>query len=166
MSSQPTPNFSTRPPAAEGHSRTIWIVLGVAFVALALPLSWSCGKAVYHNYRLATAAVDHFHRQLDRGDYDAIYGEATDEFRRAGSREDSVKFFEMVHEKMGNSGTLSAKGFHINMNNGRLFVNQVYSTQFSQGEAQEAFVWRVDGEQPRLLSYHIDSPNLASAKPQ
>lgn len=125
-----------------------------------LIILWSCGKGVYHNYRLSAAAIEQFHDRLNQGDFEAIYDEATDDFRRAGTRADEIKLFDMVHHKMGISGKMSAQGFHINWRNGRLFVDQVYETQFALGQAQESFVWEIVQDQPRMQSYRIHSPNL------
>ena len=61
---------------------------------------------------------------------------------------------------MGNLGKMSAKGFHMNWQNGRVFVNQVYDTQFALGHAREGFIWIIEKEQPRLWAYRIDSPSL------
>jgi hypothetical protein len=161
MGSLPPPQVSpfTVPPRRQ-RSMTRRIVLAGIVVAVAAILLWSCGKGAYHNYRLSAAAVERFHQQLDQGDFETIYGEATDEFRRAGSREEQIKFLAMVHEKMGNSGKMSAKGFHINWQNGRLSVNQVYDTQFALGQAQEGFIWIIEQDQPRLQTYRINSSNL------
>ena len=68
-----------------------------------------------------------------------IYGDATDDFRRAGARGDELKFFEMVHQKMGNSGNMSTQGFHVTWRNGRLFADQVYDTRFAQETKLAAF---------------------------
>jgi hypothetical protein len=135
-------------------------VVGGLLSALAVGVLWSCGKSTYKNYRLADAAVDRFHQQLNQADFETIYGEATNDFRRTGTREDAIKVFELVHQKMGNSGKMSAKGFHINWQNGVLTVNQVYDTQFALGEGQEGFIWVIEHDQPRLQKYHIDSANL------
>jgi hypothetical protein len=157
FTSQHGPSF---PLPHRQRSKTRWIVLAGLVVVAAAMLLWSCGKGMYHNYRLSTGAVERLHRQLDQADYETIYGEATEEFRRAGSRTDEIKFLETVHQKMGNSGKISSQGFHVNWQNGRVTANQVVNTQFALGQAQEAFVWIIEQDQPRLQSYRINSPNL------
>jgi hypothetical protein len=143
----------------EGNNRS-WIMIGAMFAALGMVLLWSCGRGVYRNYRAAHSAVEQFHQRLDRGDYESIYEDTSASFRGAGSQEDEIKFFKNVHQKMGNSGATTATGFHINWQNGNLFVNQLFSTQFTQGQAQEEFVWLIDGDQPLLQSYRIDAAQL------
>ena len=74
------------------------IVLSILAVLVIL---LNLGKGIYQNYRLATAAIERFHWQLDQESYDAIYEEASYDFRRSGKRQDQIKFLEMVHQKMG-----------------------------------------------------------------
>jgi hypothetical protein len=156
---QPTqpPSFSL--PRRE-PSKTKRIALSVFLVVVVGIVLWSLGKGAYHNYRLASAAVEQLHQRLDQGDYETIYGEATEEFRRAGSRADEIKFLEMVHQKMGNSGKTSFKGFDVNWQNGQVTVNQVVDSQFTLGQAQEGFIWVIEQNQARLKTYRIDSSNL------
>jgi hypothetical protein len=135
------------------------IFTGLLLVVVAL-LLWTCGKGMYHNYRLSAAAVDLFHERLDQADYETIYGEATEEFRKAGTREDELKFFATLHEKMGTSGKTSCKGFHVNWQNGRATVSEVFDAQFALGQAEEGFTWVIDQDQVRLQAYRVDSPNL------
>jgi hypothetical protein len=151
------PSFTSPRPQ---RSRTKRMVIGGLAAVLAAILLWSCGKGTYHSYRLANAAVDQLHQRLNQADYETIYSEATEEFRRSGSRADDIKFFEMVHQKMGTSGKKSYKGFHINWQNGRQTVNEVVNTQFALGEAQEGFIWIIEQDEARLHTYRIDSPNL------
>ena len=149
------------PPAPSARRpKTKWFVVFTIAAVFALIVLWNVGKGFYHNYRLSSAAVEEFHQELDRGDFVTIYGDATDDFRRAGARGDELKFFEMVHQKMGNSGKMSTQRFHVTWRNDRLFADQVYDPQFVLGQARESFVWIIEQDRPRLESYHIDSPNL------
>jgi len=157
LPSQPVPSFTV---PRRTRSKTRQIVVGGLVSLVAAILLWSCGKGMYHNYRLSIAAIDRLHQHLNQADYETIYGDATDEFRRAGSRVDEIKFFEVVHQKMGNSGKTTSKGFHVNWQNGRVTVNHVIDTQFTLGQVQETFIWVIDNDQPRLQSYRVDSPNL------
>jgi hypothetical protein len=143
----------------EGTKR-FWIMIAALFSVLAIIVLWSCGRGMYRNYRVTRSAVDLFHQRLDRADYEPIYEDTTAAFRAAASHEDEIKFFETVHQKLGNSGAMTATGFHVNWQNGNTFVDQSFSTQFAQGQAQEAFVWLIHDGQPLLQTYHIDAPQL------
>ena len=160
MSNPPVPPIAPKFSYPRKRSKTRAIVVGSVLMVIGVLVLWSCGKGAYHNYFLARSAVEQFHRELDQGDYDSIYENATDAFRAAGTHGDQVKFLEMVHQKMGNSGKMSPQGFHVNWNNNQVVVDQVYSTKFALGEAQESFVWVIEKDRPRLHSYRIDSPNL------
>jgi len=127
---------------------------------LAGVLAWKTGKLVYRNYQIASGGVGRFHHQMNVGDYDQIYDEATEEFRRSGTREDLKSLFEKIHDKMGSAGEPKAAGFHVNSRNGVVWVDQTFNTQFLNGQAQETFVWKIEQDKPFLHSYRIHSPNL------
>ena len=152
----PPPAVSASP--NRSRKRLLFLLSLLAIVVLAI--LWSCGKGTYHSYRIASAAADHFHQQLNAADYDGIYEEASDDFRRSGTKADLTKFLESVHTRMGNSGKTSLAGFHVKWRNGRTWVNQVFNTQFALGEAQESFIWVKDQDVVRLYNYQIDAANL------
>jgi hypothetical protein len=158
MSSPGGLNASLKPQRSPRYKGRKWVLLAGSLVALLL--LWTCGRSAYHAYKTEASAMERFHRQLDNAEYEDIYGDATDEFRSAGTREQQIALFKTIHEKMGNSGKCSVKGFHINASTKGTFVNAVYTTVFAAGSANEYFVWRMDTDQPRLWSYHMDSPSL------
>lgn len=121
---------------------------------------WKIGKRTYHYYDIASGAVEQFHHQMNLGDYDQIYDEATEEFRRSDSRENMTRFFEKISIKMGSVGEPHSAGFHVNWRNGVVWVDQTFNTQFLNGQAQEYFVWKIQQDQARLYNYRINSPNL------
>jgi hypothetical protein len=154
----PAPSFS---PSPAPRSKTKWIVVSSLIVVFLLILLWTCGKGVYRDYRVASAAVELFHHRLDNGDFDTIYSDAGDGFRSFGTKADQIKFLETTHQKLGNSGKTSPLGFHVNWRNRQMFVDQVYSTQFARGTAQESFVWVMENGTarhgtPRLYGYRIN----------
>ena len=62
---------------------------------------------------------------------------------------------------MGDSGAMTATGFHLNWETGYFLVNQSFNTSFAQGQAQEEFVWLVgDDNHPLLQTYRIDAPQF------
>jgi len=147
------------PPAKNQTLKRLMVLLCLLAFGVAIVL-WALGKRTYRNYGIASAAVDHFHQELNDADYDAIYEEASDEFRRSGNRPDILKFLQMVHEKMGNSGNKKAAGFNAKWSNSHVTVDQVFNTEFALGQGQENFVWIIEQDHARLYGYHINSPNL------
>jgi len=160
MSSAPFPPLPAIPSTPKKQSRTRLIVLLCLSAAVAAVILWSLGKGAFHDYRLASAAVEHFHEELNNSDYNGIYEDASDEFRQSASRDDVIKLVEKVHQRMGNSGKTSAAGFDVNWKNGLTTIDQVLETEFANGHAQENFVWILQQGQLRLYNYHIDSPLL------
>lgn len=156
-----SPGGLSLPRGTQSRSRNtgVWTIL-IGGGVVTLLLLGTCGRSAYNSYRTADDAVARFHEQLDSEQYEEIYGDATDEFRNASSRQQQITFFKTVREKMGNSGKRSIRGFHVNVSTNGTFVNAAYRTEFGSGPADETFVWRMDEGKPRLWSYHIDSPNL------
>ena len=156
--------FSPLPPAPPSKPRKrlgLKIAIGIAFLAvIGAALIWKVGKSTYRDYRIVSAAADLFHQQLNAGDYDEIYENATEEFRHSGKREDLNHLLDNIRSKMGRAGKPSAIGFHVNWRNGVLWADQTFTTQFEKGNAQEYFVWKIEQDQPHLYNYRIDSPNM------
>jgi hypothetical protein len=152
----PPPNLAPR----KKFFTTRRIALVVLSILAVLVILLNLAKATYQSYRWATAAVERFHRQLDQENYEAIYEEASYDFRRSGKREDEIKFLQMVHQKMGAFSKTSPAGFHVNWRTGYLYVDQVFQTTFANGEAQESFIWVIQGNRIWLYGYRINSPNL------
>ena len=154
--SAPAPSSSTVP---RGSRRTRLIVLFSLAALASVVVLLNIGKGAYQSYTLASDADRHFHWQLDSADYDGIYRDASDEFRRISSSNDSRRFFAAVHQKMGNSGKSTTAGFHVNWN-GRWWISQVLDTQFALGRGRESFIWVLERDHLRLYGYHFDSPDL------
>lgn len=160
MSSVPLPPLPATPSTQKKHSRTRLIVLLCLSALVVAVILWSLGKGAFQDYRLASAAAEHFHQQLNTADFDGIYEDASDEFRQSATRDDVIKLLEKVHQRLGNAGKTSSVGFHVNWKNGRTTIDQVLETEFANGHAQENFVWITQQDQFQLYNYHIDSPLL------
>jgi hypothetical protein len=157
MSSWPLPPPPVGPNKSNRNKIVLWISLAAVFFAIILLF---LGKRTYHDYRLASAAMEQFHQQLNAANYDGIYTEASDDFRKSGNHDEMIRFLETVHEKMGDSGKTAMAGFHVNWRNGRLWVDEVSNTQFALGQGQESFIWILEQDHLQLYGYHITSPNL------
>jgi len=108
----------------------------------------------------AEAGVAQFHRMIEAGRYREIYVEAADEFRRATTEEDGIRFLQMVHDRLGAVRSTSSTGWRVNFTPGGSTFSLTYNTQFASGAGTEDFVFRIGGASARLAGYHVNSPAL------
>jgi hypothetical protein len=129
----------------------------MAALALALALA---GCTMSADTKVAEDAVPKFHEMLDAGQFDAIYDGASDEFKRAATKQDFVALLAAVHRKLGASRSSSEKGWNVNYHTSGSFVTLNYATTYAQGEAHEQFVYRLESGQALLVGYNINSNAL------
>lgn len=106
------------------------------------------------------AAVQHFHEQLDAGQFDAIYEASAQDMKEATPRDKFVAFLDAVHRKLGAVKTASQEGWNVNYQTSGSFITMTYKTAFSDGDAVEQFTFRISGEQALLVGYHVNSEAL------
>lgn len=118
---------------------------------------WQCGSGLYSGYKSGDQAVQHFHAQLNAGQYEEICNEADEAFAHSEKHDELVHFLEQVHKKLGSAVT--ARQLHVNVSatNVGTFVTSEFATHFDQGEADETFVWRKSGADLRLYRYNVQS---------
>ena len=142
-------------------------ILVLFFVATLLVLITSCSAR--KNKGIAERAVEHFHDQFNAERYHDIYTQADKEFRKTivgwneGEKE-ALAWFDTVHRKLGTVKTANETKWNVdtNVTRGGKVVNLSYNTQFSEGNAQEHFMFFVHGDDARLATYSIDSPLLTT----
>jgi acyl-homoserine lactone acylase PvdQ len=134
-----------------------WIIAAVVGLCILLSLkSFIHVGARTGNFeddkRLATAAVERFHAELDAGQYQAIYDEATPTFQNADSQSALIAAMAQSKQKFGN--VVNAVQVGANAFPGGQ-VRFVYNTQFEKGPATELFIWQSDGQKASLMRYQI-----------
>jgi len=108
----------------------------------------------------AESAVAEFHQRLDAGDFTGIYAAAHAELKAATTESDFVALLAAVHKKLGLVRGSSLAGWRVNTVSGHSFVQLSYKTTFAEGDGVESFNYRVDGGNPALLGYNINSNTL------
>jgi Protein of unknown function (DUF4019) len=132
--------------------------MACAAAALTLWLS-SCG--ITASKPEAEAAVATFHSQLDAGQFDAIYANADDGFRKTTINSDFDAFAAAVHRKLGTVRQASLTNYFVNWSTGEgQVITLTYNTQFSGGSATEQFRLRVQNNRASIHAYDIDSTAL------
>lgn len=148
------------PPVSETKSSGLlkWLFF-VGIVAIAVG-GWFLFTHIYRDYKICRSAAERFHTHLDRGEYEAIYVEASEDFRKAAPHDHAISFLTTVHQQMGTVQGMKFLGFHVNTTTRGTLANQVFETKFGLGTGQEQFLWRMGGSTPLLVGYHVNSANL------
>ncbi|HST10911.1 MAG TPA: DUF4019 domain-containing protein [Terriglobales bacterium] len=159
MSASGVPSFGQELPSVRRRRErnpVTWIIVGLVL----LVILYSCGRSAYGSYRIANLGTERFHQMLNQGQYEQIYGDTSDDFRKKGTREESLAFLQKVHETLGSQRSSSLKSFNINRVNTGTYLTLVYTSHFDQGDADEQFVWRVQDDDAKLYGYHVNSSQL------
>lgn len=127
----------------------------IAGAATALLAGCSAGK----DEAAAEQAVVQFHRQLDAGQFEAIYDASGPDMKASTPKASFIRFLDAVHRKLGAVKGTKAQGWGVNYTNGVGSVTLNYQTQFASGSGTEEFVYRT-GTTPTLVGYHINSTDL------
>ncbi len=138
-------------------------ILVLVFVAALLVLVTSCSGR--KGKEIGERAVARVHDQFNAGHYHDIYAQADEEFRegigRKGTGEtDTLAWFDAVHRKLGTVKIANETEWHVDSVRHGTVVNFFYNTQFTEGNAQEHFIFFVSGDNARLSYYGIDSSLL------
>jgi hypothetical protein len=128
---------------------------------LVLWLGWHFGSGLIQGQRQADVTVQHFHDQLNAGQYEEIYGEGTDELRGEDYKHgEFLKILSAVHAKLGNVESSSLQNISLTTNLNGTFLVTVNKTTFEKGEATETFTWRKEDGGLKLNGYNIQSNAL------
>lgn len=140
-----------------------WILVSAAIVG-------SLGVGCRQNTRRsgipsdAQTVLDTAIQDIDAGRYDKLYLEASDEWRKDATLEDSKATFQRLHDKLGRpqvrnldtareerTGTAPVPGHSL---------VAVYQTQFERGDAMETFTLIEHGGKWYLAKYFVTSTAL------
>lgn len=108
----------------------------------------------------AEEQITRYHATYNSGDTRALYGLTSEEFRGATTLEQMEGLVALVSERMGPVQSTERASFNLNSDNGLTVSTIVMTTQFEKGEGTETYVFHGTGEDLRLVSWHVDSPNF------
>jgi Protein of unknown function (DUF4019) len=135
-------------------------VKSYSIAALAILASMFMGCGTSKDIGGASEAVTTFHARLDNGDFSTIYAQADPRFRTASSQKDFIDLMAAIHRKLGKVSYANRQGFFVNWDTSGTRVRLTYATKFTEGDAQEEFVWAKAGDRFALLGYNINSNTL------
>jgi len=92
-------------------------------------------------------AVRRFHSLLDSRNYEELLRESDEDFQRAESHEELLKFLADVHSKLGASHDSTRTYIGVIFTTNGTLVKVTYQSTFERGKVTETFTWRkaVDG---------------------
>ena len=129
----------------------------IAGAAIAALLA-SCG--VSESLDNAEAEVDAFHAELDSGQFDAIWDQASTELTGTAKKEQFETLLAAIHRKLGNVKSSERTEWKAEANLDGKFVFVRMQTSFEKGSGTEQFVFRNKDERLSLAGYHIESTDL------
>ena len=129
------------------------------FLLLLLAASLAC--SITEEKSLAEEAVTQFHARLDAGQFQQIYSDADEAFKKATTEKDAIALFDAVHRKLGPVKESRQQTFFVkyDVTMGKI-IRLTYGTEFAEGKGTEEFVWRISDGRARLMGYNINSPTL------
>ena len=127
-------------------------------LAILLALVSACSPG--NDVPTATAAADNFHKQFNAGDYVTIYDTSDKLLKNAAPSKDFVALLAGVRSKLGEYQKAEAPGWNDQVTTNGHFVTLIYHSKFARADAEENFVFRIDGGRAVLVGWHINSQAL------
>ena len=109
---------------------------------------------------LADNAVIDFHSKFNAGEFTAIYETAHPDLKSVSSMEDFLGLLEAINRKLGPVAESNNTGWRVNSHNLKTYVSLVQETTFESGKGTESFVYRIQDDEAKLISYNINSNDL------
>jgi hypothetical protein len=119
-----------------------------------------CGCSPSADTAAAEQAVSKFHELLDSGRFAEVFVQSSDDLKKVTGEAEFVELLEAVHRKLGNSKSSTRQAWNVNYHTTGTFITLKYRTVYSEGEAAEQFVYRMQDSVPSLVGYHINSNTL------
>ena len=135
--------------------RNMQRILAALFAILLL-----AGCSASEDISVAEKGITKFHRQLNAGEFDAIYDDASKDMKHATHPKQFVPLLEAVHRKLGKFKKGKVAGWNVNYTTGGNLVSLGYEAEYERGNAAENFVFRMDEKEALLAGYHINSAAL------
>lgn len=144
-------------PSPKPRKGVIWKWSIAATVVVLGFLLWQCGSALMAGREQSILAVQHFHDELNLDEYEHIFDEASPAFQQSGNKEETLKFLQAVHKKLGNAQQSSLVNLMVQTTPAGTFLIVVYNSKFESGNAQEKFTWLRKNGRLILQGYNVDS---------
>ncbi len=109
---------------------------------------------------VAEPQIATFHQRLNQKQFDELYTTASDEFRKAASKEKVMALFSAIDRKLGPAKSWTTKTWNVRTFNLVTTVVLVEDTVFEKGQGTETFTFKVSGDKATLVGYNINSLDM------
>ena len=137
-------------------------LLNLSICLVVLIVAGAGCKSFTESKAAAEKAVEKFHAQLNAEKYDEIFDQSSGEFKDSVKKEDAVKLFSAVRNKLGVAGKSAEGGWHVNTTPTGAMVRISYQTEFTNETATETFTFLLNGDVAELAGYHINSMKVVA----
>jgi len=125
--------------------------------ACAIILSGCSGGA---DLAYAENGIARFHDELNAGQFNRIYSEASPEWKQASPEADTVQLFTAIHSKLGAFVSGKQNGWRVNYGTDGTTIFVEYDSKFEKGPGLETFNYRRTAKGAQLVGYNINSRAL------
>ncbi|WP_028580876.1 hypothetical protein [Desulfogranum japonicum] len=108
----------------------------------------------------AEQALAEFYRNYNSPNFELIYDQAHEDFKKSTPRKEFLDFMMVVRQKLGEETESKNVGWKVNTHNLKTYVSLTQETTFQEGQAKESFLFRIQDEKAYLLNYNINSKDL------
>jgi hypothetical protein len=108
----------------------------------------------------ADAVIATFHASLKKGDAAAIHKAAAPSFQSSVPLSDFQSMVTMMTGKLGEWKSGERSGINLTTNNGNTQLEIGMDSKFANGDGAEEFVFDYNGDEPKLIGWHVKSPLL------
>jgi Protein of unknown function (DUF3887) len=134
--------------------RTLLLVFIFAFATATAACSMTADTTA------AQVGVDKFHAMLESGQFAQIYAGSSDDMKKHATERQIVGVLSAVHSQLGAYRSTKQQQWKVNYDTKGTYITLSYKTTYAAGDADEQFMFLMQGETPTLAGYKVDSPLL------
>ena len=140
------------------------IVRALHFAGLSLALCFLPGCKVAKGTGVSEAKVTEFHARWNAEEWKTIYDDSHVNLRTSESEAKLVGVLSGLKKTYGTVQSTSKESTGFSSDNGITDIKLSYRTVYEHGEGVEKFVFRMSGEDAKLMSYELMPPEEAAAR--
>ena len=119
----------------------------------------SCSASVTPGYveedkKTAEVAIGHFHERFNKQQYQEIYDDAHESFKKGQKKDDAINAMKQTRERFGNSEQVTEKWINVIIG-APIQIRAVYNSKFSKGDTTEMFIFVKERNAVKLVQYQI-----------